>query len=129
MFSVSIAPEDGVRKHFIAYEVAVLNSSRFGGFLSIREPETSIEDGKLRVLIVTDLRLRTVLKGLPRMFFQRYLGLPGACGLNMQHGVIETEGRVPMTLDGEIKIFTPAAVRSGPGGMRVVVGASPDRIG
>jgi YegS/Rv2252/BmrU family lipid kinase len=127
-FSVSIAAEDGVPKHFIAYEVAVLNSSRFGGFLSLHEPETSIEDGTLRVLVVTDLRLRTVVKGLPRMFFQRYLGLPGAHGFNMQHGVIETEGRAPMTLDGEIKIVTPATLRSVPGGLRVIVGTSPDRI-
>ncbi len=127
-FSVSIVAENGIPKQFIAYEVAVLNSSRFGGFLSLEEPQTSIEDGKMRVLVVTDLRLRTVVKGLPRIFFQRYLGLPGAYGFDMQRGVISSEGRAPMTLDGEIKIATPANIGSVPAGLRVIVGTPTGRM-
>ena len=126
-FSVSITAEDGVPRHFIAYEVAILNSSRFGGWSSLDAPEVSIQDGSLRVLVVTDLRLRTVLKGLPRIFSQRYLGLPGAYAFNVEKGVVQTDGRMPMTLDGEIKIGTPAAMRSVPGGLRVIVGTSPSR--
>ncbi|HZT95254.1 MAG TPA: diacylglycerol kinase family protein [Chloroflexota bacterium] len=103
------------------FQVAVLNSAHFGGPLGLKAPRAAVQNHELRVLLLHDLRLRTVLLGLPRIFFQRHLGLPGAQSFGVKEGRIETPKPEPLTLDGEIKAQTPVDVRVIPGALRIVV--------
>lgn len=102
-----------------AYQIAVLNASESMDLLLSKDPVMA--DHRLRILIVQDLRLRTVVKNLPRIFFQRHLGLPCTGAFALEEGRIETSQPLPMTLDGEIKTHTPADFRIIPGSLRVMI--------
>jgi diacylglycerol kinase (ATP) len=118
---LAVRIENGARpREAQTYQLALLNSGSYGGALRLEEPGVGVRDHSLRVLTVHDLRLRTVLRSLPRIFFQRHLGLPGAESFDLETGRIVTRDPVPLTLDGEIRTQTPAEVRVVPNGLRVM---------
>lgn len=112
----------GEQRQMETYQVAIMNSSHYGGPIGLGVPSASIESHFLRILSVSDLRLGTILKGLPTIFFQRHLGLPGAKSFELLEGTLTTSSPVPLTLDGEIRTHTPARVRVVPKALRVIAG-------
>ncbi len=121
LFRVEITPAEGEPRTLEAYQVAILNSAHFGGPFPLDAPGTGVKTHRLRVLILTDLRLRRIIGGLPKIFFQRHLGLPGTTSFGVECARLETEKPEAITLDGEIKTGTPAEIRVLPDALRVIV--------
>lgn len=115
--------EGSASRDLQTYQVALLTSREYGRGLRLDMSGIDLQDHHLRIWSVEDLRLRTVVRGLPQIFTKRHLGLPGALGFKMEEGTIVTEEPVPITLDGEIKTQTPARFSIIPNALRVIVSA------
>jgi diacylglycerol kinase (ATP) len=113
--------QNGTDRHIDTYQLAVLNSGILGGPLGVEISQAEVTDRKLRVATVDDMRLRTVVRDLPRIFFERHLGLPGGEQFDLVDGDITSTSPLDITLDGEIKAHTPARICIVPRALRVIV--------
>ncbi|SRR5579884_82296 len=107
---------EGTRRSLHAFQVTVIPSSRLQHRTGLAE-----SDGvRLTVLCIDDLRLGSVLRMLPAIFFGRHLGMPGRPVVEVSEARIDVAYPEAITLDGEIKAQSPAAVRILPGAVRVM---------
>lgn len=121
LMTVKIRAEEADGCELKTYQLSVMRP-RPAHFTTDHEPKSEKPvDPSLCILTVGDLRLSTVLEGLPRIFSQRYLGFPGTPYAALKEATIETSEATAMTLDGEIKAYTPATVRMVPDALRVMI--------
>lgn len=124
-FGALIEDESGARQ-LDSYQLAIMNTPNFAGPLGLELPNAEPSPPGLRILSVHDLRLRTVIRGMPAIFLRRHLGLPGGESFEAQEVTIETDKPMPLTLDGEIRTQTPARIRLVHDAIRVI--ARPDQV-
>lgn len=114
---------DGETRRFDTYQLALMNSGLIRGAPEARTSPGAMPELSLRAVTVDDLRLRTMLGNLPRIFYERHLGLPGGSGFDVTQAEITAPRPIAMTLDGEIRTATPATVRVVPRALRVIAGS------
>ena len=66
---------DGEQHEVVGYSVVVGNSKAYGGGMYVL-PQADLDDGKLDVMLCTDVSKRTFLRDLPKVFKGTHLDLP-----------------------------------------------------
>ena len=111
---------DGEQHEVVGYSVVVGNSKAYGGGMYVL-PQADLDDGKLDVMLCTDVSKRTFLRDLPKVFKGTHLDLPYVRSL--RGSVIEVASDRPFVIyaDGDPIGATPATVRVESRCLRVVV--------
>jgi len=127
-----------------AVQVSVVNTPVFGGKMSMRLPDVSLEDRQLDFMVIeaidaqqlrhTVQQLLAALRAAPDQPDQLAGGsgngqeqeyeaprLPGVRRFRAKAATIETADEMDVTLDGEIRTHTPVMIRVSPQALRVLV--------
>jgi diacylglycerol kinase family enzyme len=115
---INTATEERVSE---ALEVIVLNSPVFGGPLEMEAAALEMQDGNARVFIVADIDARRLVRALPQVMSRRVLRLPGIEAFSASSLRVTTEPPLPVTIDGEVKGWTPMNVEVKKCALRVFV--------
>jgi YegS/Rv2252/BmrU family lipid kinase len=117
---------DGEIEEFQPFEVALVNAPVYGGPLDLHVSQSELNDRKLQMVVVEDIKLRTLLSAIPALLQRQPLRLPGVESAPVISARIDTDPALQVTLDGEPGDFTPEHVRILPAALRVFV---PDTFG
>lgn len=115
---VDLSTERGSHS-FDALEVAIINAPVYGGALELEIAESELTDRQLQVMIIEDLRLRTVIRALPDVILTKRLRIPGSVPFPIRKARLTTPRPLPVTVDGEVKLTTPTTVRVRPSALKV----------
>jgi YegS/Rv2252/BmrU family lipid kinase len=112
--------DEGIQKRFSGYTVALANNSYYGGGMKLA-PDADLSDGRLDVVVITEVGKLRFLANLPKVFK----------GTHVEQDVVETwktssiEVRAsrPFTVyaDGDPLTELPARIRVLPSALRVIV--------
>ena len=134
-----------------AVQVSVVNTPVFGGKMSMRLPDVSLEDRQLDFMVIeaidaqqlrhTVQQLLAALRAAPDQPDQSAGGsgngqeqeyeaprLPGVRRFRAKAATIETADEMDVTLDGEIRTHTPVMIRVSPQALRVLVPPQAKRL-
>ncbi len=138
--------------HTRAVQVCVVNTPVFGGRMSVRLPDVSVDDRQLDFMVIEALdaqqlrhtvqQLLATLRAAPDRADQptRAGGvsgneqesetprLPGVLRFRAKAATIETADAIDVTLDGEIRTHTPVVVRVAPELLQVLVPPQAKRL-
>jgi YegS/Rv2252/BmrU family lipid kinase len=101
--------EDGRRRSFTGYSVAVANSEAYGGGMFIA-PDAELDDGLLDVVTTSDVSRLTFLRGLPDIFKGAHVERPEVTTSRASTVRIEADRPFAVYADGEHVTDLPATV-------------------
>jgi YegS/Rv2252/BmrU family lipid kinase len=111
---------DGERRTARMFDVVVANGRYFGGGMEIC-PEAEPDDGLLDVLTIGDVTKRDLVQTMPKIYRGTHLPHPKAELLRGASVSVESDGPIPIQLDGEQPGTTPVRFEALPGALRLRV--------
>ncbi len=116
-FKVTVDGKDYAHR---GYNVAVANSQCYGGGLYL-SPHSSIHDGLLEVILLSDIKKHRLIANIPRLFKGTHINEPGFTILTGKKIRIETNTPYAAYADGEKLQCSPIDIEVLPNSLRVLV--------
>jgi YegS/Rv2252/BmrU family lipid kinase len=117
-FTVTI--DDGERREFTGYTVAVANSGAYGGGMMMA-PDASLQDGLFDIVLVAHANKFRFLRLLPTVFKGEHVKLPNVEVIRAREVEISAERPFTMYADGDPIAELPVTVSALPAAVRVMV--------
>jgi diacylglycerol kinase (ATP) len=111
---------DGIPHSFKATSILLQNTPFTGGGLPIA-PEAKLDDGLLDVIVVDDIGKWSLMWNFPKVYRGRHLTHPHFFGFRCRTAEINSDERVPKTLDGNPFGVTPSRVTVSSRALKVIV--------
>lgn len=112
---------DGQVERYEPFQVALVNAPVYGGPLDLHVPQSQLNDRRLQMIVVGDIKPGTIVSALPRLLQRRPPAFPGIETEPLISARIITQPPMRVTLDGEMGEPTPVDIRIVPGALRVFV--------
>jgi YegS/Rv2252/BmrU family lipid kinase len=117
-FTVTL--DDGERREFTGYTVAVANSGAYGGGMMMA-PDASLQDGLFDIVLVAHANKLRFLRLLPTVFKGEHVKLPNVEVIRAREVEISSERPFTMYADGDPIAELPVTVSALPAAVRVMV--------
>ncbi len=117
-FTVTL--DDGERREFTGYTVAVANSGAYGGGMMMA-PDASLQDGLFDIVLVAHANKFRFLRLLPTVFKGEHIKLPNVDVIRAREVEISAERPFTMYADGDPIAELPVKVSALPAAVRVMV--------
>ncbi len=117
-FTVTL--DDGARREFTGYTVAVANSGAYGGGMMMA-PDASLQDGLFDIVLVAHANKFRFLRLLPTVFKGEHVKLPNVDVIRAREVEISADRPFTMYADGDPIAELPVTVSALPAAVRVMV--------
>jgi YegS/Rv2252/BmrU family lipid kinase len=122
-FNCRVEYEGGVERMQLVH-LAVINAPVFGGFLDLKIPGATPDDGTLHVIMVEHLPIRRWLRSALYPALGLHRAVRGIRTMAISRFTVEPEDPIDVTLDGEIAGPVSGTFDVVRGGLRVITPAS-----